>query len=346
MDTAIVQSRAQKLVSGCSACNQHVYLLAFDFEGTHYRYVGSSTRPVGIRLLEELVCISSKRTGGPKLLVEIARKAFEQAGNLDFISYTCLAGFACVSQYELIKSEDWWARMYKTHVRYTGGLNGVWPLQFKDRVWRYNELSEHGQMFIRDKISEGLRTYHDNNPEASAMMSLRAFMRYEDVNFRDKISSHWKSYWSDQVNRDSQSERLRGFYESNPDALVDLSERMKTFFSTQEAREQQSARLKAFYETRPEVRSEMSRKSKEYYAAHPERLEAIGREHSRPLWLKNCDSAGWVRFEKVQDALEYLGFSKRAPPIRVARKNMIDFVYSSKKNGHVKYFFSYDDPSM
>lgn len=135
----------------------------------------------------------------------------------------------------------------------------------------------------RKKISNGIRRYYKEHPEARKANADRlrdmphntdALIKYqkEHPDWVKIHSDYLRTYWSDnpEIVRASR-EKCREYYEKHPEARTLKSEQIKQYFKKHpEAREHAARKTKEYYQN-PEVKRWKSEERKRFFAEHPEK---------------------------------------------------------------------------
>jgi len=109
------------------------------------------------------------------------------------------------------------------------------------------------------------------------------------------------------------SERLKKYYEENPDAGKEQSERLKKYYENPEARDKNSEALKKYYEENPDAKDKMSETIKEYFK-NPEAIqkcsEAQKKRFKNPDERQKNSERRKLHFKENPDAREKISDGK------------------------------------
>lgn len=138
-----------------------------------------------------------------------------------------------------------------------GGANGY---SHTDEYKRWQseksrELSKNPEYI--NKISQGIKSFYENNPEARIKKSNEVKERYKDPSEREKTSiAHKKSYAENPERAENQAKKLSKTC-STPEGRKRMSETIKNAWKTKEYREKYSKSKKALWATE-EYRNKMA----------------------------------------------------------------------------------------
>ena len=150
--------------------------------------------------------------------------------------------------------------------------------KISEKIKKYYEENPEA----RKEMSERLTKYFEDNPEARKEMSERMKKHYEEnPEAGKKHGEKLKKHFEDNPEaRKEHGERIKKHYEENPEARKEQSERIKKHYEENpDAGKENSERLKKYHEENPEAGKEMSEVMKKYYEENPE----AGKEHSVKL---------------------------------------------------------------
>jgi hypothetical protein len=131
---------------------------------------------------------------------------------------------------------------------------------------------------LRQKNSEALKKYYQDNPEAIQKNSEALKKYYQDhPEARQKNSESQKKYYDDNPElRQQISESLKKYYEDNPEAIQTNNKAQKKYYENNpELRQKVGERMKKYYEN-PEARQKISESQKKYYEDNPELRQKVG----------------------------------------------------------------------
>ena len=135
---------------------------------------------------------------------------------------------------------------------------------------------------VKQKMSEIMKKYFEENPEAGKEHGERMKKYYEDhPEAREQMSEIIKKYYEDNPEAGKEhGEQMKKYYEDHPEAREQQSEIKKKYYKDHpEAIEQRSEQMKKYYEDNPEAREQQSEIKKKYFEDHPE----AGKEHSERM---------------------------------------------------------------
>ena len=91
-----------------------------------------------------------------------------------------------------------------------------------------------------------------------------------------KNSERMKKYFEENPEKGKEhSEKMKKYYDDNPEAREQISEKSTKQWENPEARQQMSERKKKYFEENPEAREQMSEKMKKYHEENPEAREQM-----------------------------------------------------------------------
>jgi transketolase len=166
----------------------------------------------------------------------------------------------------------------------------------------------HGYLWTEDdkqKKSEIMKKYFEENPEA----------------------------------RKEMSERLKKYYEENPEARKEISKIKKKYFEENpEAGKKHGERIRKHYEENPEERKEISERVKNYYKKNPEIKKKIldGKGRNKPFDIFTKDGIFIKTFTYQFEAIEYL-----KKEYNITSNIRICLVLSGKMNSSAGFVFKY-----
>ena len=89
--------------------------------------------------------------------------------------------------------------------------------------------------------------------------------------------------------RQKQSEKMKKYYEENPEAGKEYGEKMKKYYEEHpEAGKEHGEKMKKYYEENPEAREKQSEKIKKYYENNPESKEQMSK--IKKIYYENPES--------------------------------------------------------
>lgn len=195
----------------------HVYVLFDSRESGHYRYVGVSVNP-HVRC-QQHIDESKKTLARGRWKANWIRKVVAEGAN---VNYAVIASFDDV------------ADAYDAEV--------TWIADLRRYGHRLTNITDGG---------EGWRFNPWKIPHLREKMLASSKRTREDPAYLERVSEYWRSYWSDQENRDKQSARITAYF-SDPENRRRTSEATKLGM-TPEVWERVSAGIRAAWQD-PEKR--------------------------------------------------------------------------------------------
>jgi hypothetical protein len=174
-------------------------------------------------------------------------------------------------------------------------------------IIEYNSYGGDGSGYNMTRGGEGTVGYihtEENNQKNSE----RVKKYYEDNPEAGKEQGErMKKYYEDNPEaREKCSEIKKKYFEEHPEAIEEVREKSKKHWSNPEARKDKSEKQKKYYDEHPEARQQMKEKTKKYYDEHPEaRRKSSGGEH-KPFDVFTIDGTFIKTFTYQFEAKEYL----------------------------------------
>ena len=204
----------------------------------------------------------------------------------------------------------------------------IQSMQLTDPKYGYNlDKGGNGSNRIteetRKKISNGIRRYYKEHPEARKVNANRlknmphnadALIKYqkEHSDWAKIHSDYLRAYWFDhpEIVRASR-EKCRKYYEKHPEARTLKSEQTKRYFKEHpKAREHAARKTKEYYQD-PEVKRWKSEERKRFFAEHPEKktTKAVAQYSlegvfiSRFVSAREADAITGISYKKISAAV-------------------------------------------
>ena len=192
----------------------------------------------------------------------------------------------------------------------------------------------------RKNMSEGIKKYYEENPEARQKNSERQKKYHlEHPEKAQRHSERQKKRYEDPEERQKTSESIKKYYEETPGAREKNSERQKKYYEeTSGAREKNSKAKKKYYKETPGAREKHSEAQKKRFENPEEKQKFLdARGKNKPFDVFTKDGTFVKTFTYQMDAREYLqkeyGITstiKSCEVLRGGRKSTAGFVFKYK----------------
>jgi len=238
-------------------------------------YIGQTTKLVEKRIKEHIIV---SKTDAQYLLSKAIRKYGENSIEYKAIDNAC-------NRDELNQLEIQYIIFYNTHYlkghgyNMTDGGEGVSGyihteeakklMSSKSKLYFSNSSIRHAKSIEVKKyfenpenklrLSEQIKSYHINHPEARENMSLKM-----------------SKYFSNPENRLKQSKKRKEYYVTNPEARLLVSKNSKDYYSNPENRKNMSNIKKIYHKNNQEIAKQHGNRMKEIHKNNPE----IAKQHS------------------------------------------------------------------
>ena len=240
-------------------------------------YIGLTMRTLEKRKIQHKN--AAKKNNNQKYLYNAIRK-YNMIDTFELIEID-----TAETQEELCKKEIEYIKKYESYYKKKGynmtyGGEGVTGYEFTQED--------------REKISEGLKQYFQDNPEAGKLHGERMKQYFQDNPEAGKLhgermkqyhkdnpeagkehGEYLKEYYKNPEAREKMSERLKQYFQDNPEAREKCSKAQKKRFERPEERKKASEGLKQHYQDNPEAREKMSEIKKQHYQDNPEAREKM-----------------------------------------------------------------------
>jgi hypothetical protein len=146
---------------------------------------------------------------------------------------------------------------------------------------------------VRQKMSERMKLYHQENPEA-----------------RQKLGEYAKTYYENNPEaKQKTSEAMKKYYKDNTEARQQVSESLKKYYEVNaDAKQKNSEAQKKYYKNNPDIRQKNSEKRKQYHKDNPEFIKKMLdiKGKNKPFDVFTIDGTFIKTFTYQIDANEYL----------------------------------------
>jgi hypothetical protein len=278
-----------------------IYKINFP-NGKHY--IGQTTTSLEQRTKEHK---RTAKNGDSKCVYNAIRK-YEMVDTLELIEIDTADTIE-----ELCEKEIEYIREYNSYYMNNNGYNMT-----------YGGEGTNGYVYTEEekqKISERVKKYYEDNPDAREQQSEKMKKYYEDNPDAGKEHSEkMKKYYEDNPEAGKEnSERQRKYHEENPEVGKEHGEKMKKYFENPEAIQKcseaqkkrfenpeeikkNSERMKKYFEDNPDAGKEQGERIKKYYENNPEARKENS-ERQRKYHEENPD-AGKEHSEKMKKYYE------------------------------------------
>ena len=215
--------------------NYFIYKIVFP-NGKHY--IGLSTRTLDERKKEHR---NNTRVDKPKKIVHKALKRFEMMETLELI----LIDDSAKSIDELYEKEKFYIQQYNSYYKNKKGYNqtlggeGNHGYVFTKAVRKkmsQKAIEQFSKAGAREQMSEIIKEYFKNNPEAREKASKGQLQRFSNPEQRENMSQIKKKQFSKPEARQRLSQLKKEHYKNNPETRDKLSKAQLKRFSNPEAR--------------------------------------------------------------------------------------------------------------
>ena len=269
--------------------------------------------------------------------------------NINRPLYKALKSFKMEDTFELIEIDtaDTKEELCEKEILYIQMYNSF------DKEYGYNMTlggeGSNGYVYTQEQkqnLSEVVRQYHLDNPDAGTEHSERMKKYYEDnPEAREKLSEVGKKYWENPEVRKEQSERLKTHFE-NPGTREKQSEALKKYYEDNPgAREKNSEALKKYYKDNPGAREKNSEAIKKYYQDNPGAREknSDSRGKNKPFDVFAKDGTFVGTFKYQFKVIEYI---KNVLNKRIHATNITKVLKGRlKSTAGLKFIYKDDIPS-
>lgn len=262
----------------------------------------------------------------PLYIVHRAIKKFNMIDTFELI----VIDNSAKSKEEMFEKEIFYIQQYNSHIKNNKGYNMT-----------EGGEGNHGYVYTeadRKKMSQ-IQKKRCENPEVRAKLREQSIQYYSIPEAREKSSQIIKAYYENNPEAGKEhSQKLKAYFENNPEAREKARERATKQFSDPEQRKKMSQIKKDFFENNPEARKKLSQIKKEFFENNP---EARKLEKNRKLFKvfrkKNMEFI--KQFEYQFEAIEYI---QKAFDINVnVLSSKISDVLNKKRNSTQGFVFEY-----
>ena len=194
--------------------------------------------------------------------------------------YKALRKYNMIDTFELIEIDTAVSleELYEMEISYIIEYNSYYMNGKGYNMTFGGKLCTKGYIFTEEdkqKHSEGIKKYYENNYEARQKCSETTKKQFENPKARQQASETTKKYYETHPEaRQQASETTKKQFE-NPEARQQASETTKKQFENPEARQQASETTKKYFQDTPNAGKEHGERMKRYYQDNPEAKEKM-----------------------------------------------------------------------
>ena len=189
--------------------------------------------------------------------------------------YKALRKYNMIDTFELIEIDTAVSleELYEMEISYIIEYNSYYMNGKGYNMTFGGKLCTKGYIFTEEdkqKHSEGIKKYYENNYEARQKCSETTKKQFENPKARQQASETTKKYYETHPEARQASETTKKYFQDTPNAGKEHGERMKRYYQDNpEAKEKMSEIKIKYYETHPESKEKMSEIKIKYYQENP-----------------------------------------------------------------------------